>query len=473
MTNLQSETKAGRPSEAFENESFVIRRSPWRRSLMRAGPIILISLINLLTLTYLARRHPFGNYATETDFYHLYAPDAERLASGQFPQNTFQGPGYPATLALVAKLAGMSGDLFTVGKWMSVVCAVLCGLLVFVLFARLFSYWVGVGAQLIATVSGEFPQFSINAATDVFFLLLCLAALVVFTDERIAPLWRVTLGGAPAGAVYLPRYNGLFLPAACLIVLPLLFYLKKRWAGCLALSAIFVTLFLVVSSPWLIANYKRHGSPFYNTNYLNFETEFYPEMVANKTNQDATRALAERFHSFGDVVRYDPRRWISRYPANLYESLRNSFKETLVNQLVAGMAAFGVLLALARRRSKNVTLVLIAGAIYLLLMALNHWEARYYFFVMVLYSGFAVFAAAAWLEMARSLGWLKNRAFALIPVAMVAAMFALSLAESRKDVTRFLESQPTEIIAARDYLSSIGATGGKRIVARKAHPPYP
>jgi len=469
MTNLQNVTRAGKTSEAFEYEAYVIRRAPW---LLRVGPIILISLIHLLTLIYLARQHPFGNYATETDFYHLYAPDAERLASGQFPQNTFQGPGYPATLALVAKLTRMSGDLFTVGKWMSVVCAVLCGLLVFVLFARLFGHWVGVGAQLIATVSGEFPQFSINAATDVFFLLLCLATLVVFTDERIAPLWRVALGGALAGAVYLTRYNGLFLPAACLIGITLLDYFKKRWLGRLALSAIFVALFLVVSAPWLTANYKRNGSPFYNTNYLNLATEFYPELVANKTNQDATRALSERFHSFGDVVRYDPGRLMARYPANLYESLRNSFKETLVNQLVAGMAGFGVLLALARRRSKNVSLVLIAGAIYLPLMALNHWEARYYFFVMALYSGFAVFAAAGWLEMARSLGWLKNRAFALIPVAMVAAMFALSLAESRNDVTRFLQNQPTEIIAARDYLSSIGATGGKRIVARKPHLPY-
>src|SRR5262252_7551032 len=485
MTNLQNETKAGGPSEAFENGALSVRRATWRRSLLLAGPIILISLIHLLTLIYLARRHPLGNYATETDFYQFYAPDAERLAAGHFPRNTFQGPGYPATLALVAKLAGMSGDLFTVGKWMSVVCAVLCGLLVFVLFARLFSYWVGVGAQLIAAVSGEFPQFSINAATDVFFLLLCLAALVVFTDERIAPLWRAALGGALAGAVYLTRYNGFFLPAAFLIGITLLDYFKKRWLGRLALSAIFVALFLAASSPWLIANYKRNGSPFYNTNYLNIATEFYPELVANKTNQDATRALAAAFHSFGDVVRYDPRRLISRYPANLYESLRNSFKESLVNQLVAGMAAFGVLLAFAnlRRgrhaglppphtRSKNVALVLISGALYLLLMALNHWEARYYFFVMVLYSGFAVFAAAAWLEMARSLWWLKNRAFALIPVAMVAVMFALSLAESRKDVTRFLENQPTEIIKARDYLSSIGATGGKRIIARKPHLPY-
>jgi hypothetical protein len=39
-------------------------------------------------------------------------------------------------------------------------------------------------------------------------------------------------------------------------------------------------------------------------------------------------------------------------------------------------------------------------------------------------------------------------------------------------VASFLESRPVEIIAARDYLSAINATGGKRIVARKPHLPY-
>src|SRR5215813_9241391 len=470
MTDSQNESRADESSQAFEYETHAVARPPRLKSLL--GPVTLICLIHLLALVYLARQHPFGNYATETDFYHFYAPDAERLASGQFPENTYQGPGYPAALALVAKLTGMSGDLFTVGKWMSVVCAVLCGLLVFVLFARLFGYWVGVGAQLVAVASGEFPQFSINAATDVFFLLLVLASLVVFTDERVSARRRVALTGALAAVVYLTRYNGLFLMIACLIGITLLDYFKQRWRERLVLSAIFIALFLIASSPWLIANYNRHGSAFYNTNYLNIATEFYPELVANKTNQDATRALAERFHSFGDVVGYDPGRLIARYPMNLIESLRSSFNTTLVNQWVAWMAWLGVLLALGRRRSKNLALVLIAGALYLLLMAFNHWETRYYFFVMTLYAGFAVFAATVWLEMARSLGWLKNRAYALIPVAAVATMFALSLAESRADVQYFLASQPTEIIAARDYLSGVGATGGKKIVARKPHLAY-
>src|SRR5262245_24685556 len=114
---------------------------------------IALCFIHLLALIYIARQHPFGNFATDTDFYHYYAPDAERIATGQFPNNTFQGPGYPALLAVLAWLTG--GDLFTIGKYLSVICAVLVGLLTFKLFARLFDYWVGIGAQSIVAVSGE------------------------------------------------------------------------------------------------------------------------------------------------------------------------------------------------------------------------------------------------------------------------------------------------------------------------------
>src|SRR5215813_11401475 len=106
---------------------------------------ILVCLAHLLSLAYFAHQHPFGTYATETDFYQLFAPDAERIGSGQFPQNTFQGPGYPAAIALIAKLTGKSRDLFTVGKWFSIVCAVFCGFLVFILFSRLFNVMTGLG----------------------------------------------------------------------------------------------------------------------------------------------------------------------------------------------------------------------------------------------------------------------------------------------------------------------------------------
>ena len=431
----------------------------------------LLCAAHLMTLAFLARQHPFGNYATETDFYHYYAPDAERIAAGQFPQNTFQGPGYPAMVAVLGKLTGV--DLFTAAKWLSVVCAVLCGWLVFVLFARLFGFWVGLSAQLIAVVSGEFPQFSINAATDVFFLFVCLAVLVTFTTERLSARWRTLLTGALTGAAYVVRYNGLFLLVACLLGIVMLNLFEQSWRERIKSVALFFVMFLVAASPWLAANYKHRGSPLYNTNYLNIATEFYPELVKGETNQDATRALESRFRSFGDVLRYDPARLAKQYPVNLYESLRQSVTGNLVAQLVGWLALLGVSLSFIGRRSKPAMLVLIAGGIYLLLMALNHWETRYYFFVMVLYAGFAVFAAERWLALMRAQGWLQAKAFAAIPVVLVVVMFAASLSASRKDVKEFLEAQPMEVAGARDFVLGLNAAPNSlRIVARKPHLAY-
>lgn len=453
---------------------------------LRSLPV-LISIAHFILLAFLAVRHPFGNFATETDFYHYYAPDAEHIAAGQFPQNTFQGPGYPAMLALVAKLTGMSQDLFTVGKWMSVVCAVGCGYLLFLLFARLANEWVGIGAQLIAIVSGEFPQFSINAATDVFFLLLCLAVLVVFLsrremateaqrhrEEEKVPLWlygRVVLAGALAGSAYVVRYNGLFLLAVCGFGIVAINYFDRSWRDRIILAALLVLAFSVAASPWLIANARHHGSPIYNTNYLNIATEYFPELVAGKTNQDATRALSQKFQSFGDVWRYDAGRLLSQYPVNLYESLRTSLSGVLVFSAVGWIAWLGVLLALGRNRSKALWVVLAAGAIYVLLVSLTHWETRYYFFLMALYAGFAAYGVWASFQLMRNAGWMQAKNFAVFPMALVVALASFSFAASRQNVAEFLSGHPYEILAARDYLASVGASG-KRIVARKPHLPY-
>jgi hypothetical protein len=433
---------------------------------------VLICLAHFFVLYYLARQHPLGNFATETDFYHFYAPDAELIAKGQFPTNTYQGPGYSALLALIAKL--VDGDLFDIGKWLSVVCAVLCGLFAFIIFARLFGFWVGVGAQLIAIVSGEFPQFSINATTDLFFLLLCLVTLAVFTSNWMSVRPRVALTGVLIGFSYLTRYNGVFLLAACLFGIVILNLFEKSRRERWILTMIIIVTFLACISPWLDINYKHRGSPFYNTNYLNMATEFYPELVAGKTNQDGTRALEQKFHSFGDVLRYDPKKVLLRYPINLFESLRLSINNSLVNQLVGWAALFGVVLALIGKRSKAVGFVLIAGAVYLLLMALNHWETRYYFFLMVLYAGFAAYAVSRLSKavVARSWSW-KFPLAGGFGVLLFAILWGLSLAESRKDVKRFLAGHPTEVIAALDYLRSVSPQGTRlRIVARKPHLPY-
>jgi 4-amino-4-deoxy-L-arabinose transferase-like glycosyltransferase len=75
------------------------------------------------------------------------------------------------------------------------------------------------------------------------------------------------------------------------------------WRLRLKLALIFVAVALMVVAPWLYVNYLHHGSPLYNTNYLNIATEFYPQLADGMTNQEGTRKLEPLFHSFGDVLR--------------------------------------------------------------------------------------------------------------------------------------------------------------------------
>jgi hypothetical protein len=431
-----------------------------------------VCLLHLVVLIYPARQHPFGNYATETDFYHLFAPDAQRILAGEMPQNTYQGPGYPVVLALGSKLFAV--DLFTFGKWLSVTCAPLVGLSIFLLFRRLFGGWVGVGSQLLFIVSGEFPQFSINATTDVFFLLLCLTTLVLFLSRRSEVLERVILSGIFAGLAYLTRYNGLFLVATCLGGILLLDIFQTGWRRRVGLSTIFVVVFTLTVSPWLYLNARHHGSPLYNTNYLNMATQFYPELVAGKTNQDGTRLLEEKFKSFGDVLLYDPGQAMRRYPLTLWQSLRNSVTEMLVNRYVAIFGLLGLLLVIWYRRTGEVQLVILGGLVYLLLMGLNHWETRYYLFWGVILAGLAVEAIRILGGILFQRGGFVLPRWQILPAGLFILLWGLSLNESRADVRKFLDAQPWEIAAARDYLNGEyqGDTSSLRIVARKPHLPY-
>jgi hypothetical protein len=440
------------------------RTSNFRRLLLPAS----LSVVFLLVILYAAKQHPYGTYTVETDFYQYYAPDSERLAQGQFPQDTYRGPGYAFALAVVTKL---TGDVFLSGKLISACSAALIGFFTFLLFERLFGYAAGIGAQLLVFVSPQFPTFAVIATTDIFFLMLCLAALVVFLNEGIAQRWRIVWSAALTSFAYLTRYNGLFLVATFFIGLLLLNLFHLHWRQRLQKSAVFIGVFLLVALPWFYANYKHQGSPFYNTNHLNIATEFYPDLANGSVFQEGTRGLSEKFRSLGEVLRYDPKRIAAHYPGNVGEGLKKSVSTDLVDYRIGWLAVIGLLLALWERRSKALLMIFSSGGLYFLLMGLTHWETRYYFYVCVLYAGFASFALFRPLELLREKTRFKHPAFILLPISLLAVLLLYSFAASRKEITKFLASHPTEIIAARDYVQSQNVTA-PRIVARKPHLAY-
>jgi hypothetical protein len=436
----------------------------WRRLRLPA----VICILYFLTISLLARAHPFGTYGPETDFYQYYGPDAERIAAGQFPHNPYQGPGYPAVLALISKF---TGDTFTAGKWISVFSAALIALLVFLLFERFFDYWIAVGAEAIVVVSGQFLVYSIQATTDCFFLLLCLIALLVLLRGRFAVAGRVALAGAVSGLAYLTRYNGIFLVGTGIVGIVALNLYECRWRERCKLAALFIASFFLVISPWLYANYTHRGSPFYNTNYLNIAAEYYPELAGGVTNQDATRALSQIFRSFTEVFRYDPWRMLTHYPVVLGQSLWKSLTTKLVSGWVGFFALVGLALLLSERRSRPVMLLLFSGVLYFLLMALNHWETRYYLYIAPLYAGLAVYAAFQALELVRARGFLQHRLYTALPLACILILWVSSVALSHRELSRFMVSHPTELLSACAYFEREGIHD-TRVMARKPHLPY-
>ena len=440
------------------------RIDPGRRWLEILVPLLVCGA-SFVVFAVAAGKHPIGTYWTETDFYHLYLPDAKRIAALQFPENPYQGPGFPALVAVVTKA---TGDWFVAGKWISVVCATLVVALSFVLFSRLFGFWVGVGAAALVPVSAQFIQFAISATTDILFLFLVLASLAALLDRNLPINLRVSLVGVAAGLAYLVRYNGLFLVVTGLIAILLLNLFNEEWRGRLRASGLLLAMFILTISPWLVVNYRYRGSPIYNSNYLNIATEFYPELVDGKTNQDGTRSLENVFSSFSDVLRYDPVRMARHYPANLYASIRDSLSTDLVAALTGWFALVGAGLFIAQKREKAGLTVLIAAGLYLLLMALNHWETRYYFFVMVVYCGFAVYALRVLFHLMKEHLPVIPRIVVVLPLALFAGMWVRSQAMARSDIKAFLASHPMEVVAACDYLRAQGVRGVK-IVARKPH----
>ena len=423
-----------------------------------------IALASLCLFLAVSADRRIGTFGLETDFYGEYAPDAARLRAGEMPANPYQGPGYPAVLALVE---GAVKDPFRAGRMISVVSAATVGLLAFALFRRLFGYWSGVGGQLLVLAGGIFPRLAVTASTDVVFLMLCLAALAAFGRAERSAGWRAGSAGLLTGMAYLTRYNGVFLIPVFLVGIGTLKSfgpgpLRRVW-----LSGLFLGLAFLVALPWFIANFRHNGSPLFNLNYLNLATEFYGDRFGADKTGDGTAIMGEKFHSWGDVVQYDPLSLLRQYPANLWEGIRHSLSSRLVGPFMGLTAIVGAILAARSARSGFLAISALALAVYFLLMALNHWDARYYLFPAVVYAGLAAYAVVRLGEWAsrRGRGFLRTR---LIGALAFAGLWALSLRASAADVRALVRAEPIEVLSACDYLEGQGIREA-RILARKPH----
>ena len=392
-----------------------------------------VAVLYVGVLAYPVHLHVVG---TVSDFYLRFAPDADRIARGKAPQNTYNPPGYPILLTLVSML---SGDHFTSGKWMSLFAGGLTGVLAFVLVRRLFGRDPALLTVPLILSSAVFTRYAITAMSDVPFVCVCVLAMIAITGDG-PPLRRAILSGGLCGIACLIRYNGVFLLLPGLAAAT---WGRRSSSERVRSAAAFLVSFFLIVSPWLWANYHLYGSPFFATNH-----------------EDVARLMrvSGPFGSIAEVVLQHPILFARTYASNLARNVANTLGASLALLPVGPLAAAGIVLSLARDRRKPVLLVLLAALSFLLLMALTHWETRYYFFILVCWGGFAAYTIV---ETGRWVGRrLDSRLAASATMAALALMILCpSSAAARRETVKTLSRQPVELLPAARFLESVAPPG--------------
>ncbi|MFQ5649773.1 MAG: glycosyltransferase family 39 protein [bacterium] len=415
------------------------------------------SVFMLLALFAVGSFHKMGGYGVETDFYWAYAPDGQRVLDGELPREPGVGPGYALTLAVFNLFIG---DWFTTGKTVSILSAILCGLLTFKLFKTLFNEEVAFFTLVLwhATVL----PWSIMASTDLFFaFLVSLSIYFLFRDGSISTR-NLVLSGIVMGMTYLTRHNAIVLPLG--VALILLLINPESWSLRVRLKslALFGGAFLAVNLPWGYLQYASNGSAVRSDSYLIIASHFYGK--GGVVSSEDMRLAAQKFDSLKSVIVYDFGHFVKHYVSNLYHHLYRVLIHSLRFPSFLFVGA-GALALFPRLDRKQLSLFVFPGLSFLLL-CLVHFEPRYYLYIISFFVLLVVYFLFQQDESVKNgSGWLKVRQVRILVFAATAFLLLLS---SVKEIKKNISAEPRELLQIASELRP-RVERSAAIIARKPH----
>lgn len=404
--------------------------------------------------------HRIGDYGAETNFYGLYAPQAQSILQGQLPVGDYHGPAYPLLLALAYLLFG---NFLFAGIFLSTAAAALTAFLALKLLRRVLDRKMAAMAVALLALNPVFIQHSYSAGSDMLFVLLvtlCLYLLLKSDDFSWASLVLAALATALA---YLTRYNGIAIVAAAFVIILIINHwrlpLKKRLLAFIA----FATLFLACITPWGVHCLKQKGSFFFNQNYKTAACELYAQ----------GRVTYEQFwfdkqtlgiDSFAAVLTYDPVRLIKRLGANLARHFVRDMR-SLLGWPLAVFVLIGFVNLIVQRPTKVQYGFFAYSFLFFCVLLFVLYDPRYSIFLLLCYSALAMNG----IQLVGSV--LRSRpAEAWLAVVLVAWTALASFAFNRKNIA----SGPLEVAKAAAWYQRNVPPGerGKIMLARKPHLPY-
>lgn len=278
----------------------------------RATPAIVAGCFAAALVFVGLRFHTAGDLRYDSDFFDAYVHEAKSFLGGHVEVAAYKGPVYPIALGTLHLLLGwITGGMFETGIILSALSAGVFLFATYILTRALFSPRVALAAVALIVVNPTFVRCSYTTGNDMFFCAIAMAAAwALLRPSRPRARWMLAAGVLSALA-FLTRYNGVFLVVGGTLALVLLDPWKRPLARRAGSAALFLAGFVVILSPWLAYSKHETGHLLVNENYMNVAYAFYMEDEL----ADAFRARHEgAFHSFGDVVRYDPARFFGELP---------------------------------------------------------------------------------------------------------------------------------------------------------------
>ncbi len=424
----------------------------------------LLALVLVFALVYgwFAVRHEVGAYGVETDFYGLYARDAQRVLHGQMVKERDHGPGY-ASLVALASLA--TGDVFTAGKLCSWVSALGVLLFSYLTFRRLTDSRVAFWASLFSGLVLVRYSFVVNI--DIVFACFALAAIWLFykyLDEK-RRLW-LALAGLVSGLAVMIRYNGLLVPGGVVVGLLALEWGRYRLGVRLKRLAFYLVFFLIPVLPWetyLFVAEKSPSSPGLN---LALAWEYYGP--GGRFDGDERMAAVEqevqfKYSSFREYILAEPIDFTRHYARNLLayaEDLLGTFFPFPASHLI--LAGFLVYLVIADGALLSLSvfpLLAYLGA------SLVHFYSRYYLVMvpfLALYLAI-LFFGGKW-ETYKGKMVPAKLAVILVLVWALAATWRISYIRSQD----LIINEPKHLLGLAEDLRQV-ASPGEKLLSRKPH----
>ena len=313
-------------------------------------PAALLVAATSVLIWVVLRLHTTPSYGSETDLIGDLIPAARALRSGKLIAENFlfKGPGYPAILAVIG--GAMGGDDWLAARWLNVLSAVVGAWFAFRIASRFLSGWAAVFVMLGLFASPAWLRAAVESGSDMPAFAIAIVTTWIVLSQSTRSAWLIA--GALAGIAYLTRYNTVAVVPAAVVTAFAASRGPRDGAGehvapsPMWLIACYAAAFGAIVGGWTIVGGALATGVLQNRNYLNNAFEFYGRGMLW---DNYWTTAAQRFHSFYDVLHFDPSRAALAVARNAGTHWWSDIREVL--PLWLGIpAVLGMLAAWPRRR---------------------------------------------------------------------------------------------------------------------------